>query len=256
MERKHIPESEQRLLILYALDKIGPMTSLQLLQCMVEMDLMNYITLELQVSALEADGHLTRYAHPCGNLLDVTAEGRQTLGAFVKRIPQSRRRSVDDKKAHYAELFRLEQFSPADSFPLPDGRCCIRLRLMDKRASLMDVMLFVPTSRRMTFLHQRWHSCAQQAYETILLRLTQGYDPTAPMPPAPENALQHLDTEEWLLTLSDDQEHPAITLMLPLPEEAMARHAALQWQEVSPSLAQQLMEMLEGADIPGTRQEG
>ena len=47
MERKHIPETENRLLILYTLRSLGPVTAMQLLQAMAEGDLMNYITMQL-----------------------------------------------------------------------------------------------------------------------------------------------------------------------------------------------------------------
>ena len=47
MERKHIPETENRLMILYTLRQLGPGTATQLLQAMAEGDLMNYITMQL-----------------------------------------------------------------------------------------------------------------------------------------------------------------------------------------------------------------
>ena len=56
MERKNIPEFENRLLILYALRRLGPMTDMPLLRLMVELDLMNYITLQLSLTDMEAQG--------------------------------------------------------------------------------------------------------------------------------------------------------------------------------------------------------
>ena len=41
MERRHIPETENRLIILYLLRQLGPVTAMQLLQAMAEADLMN-----------------------------------------------------------------------------------------------------------------------------------------------------------------------------------------------------------------------
>ena len=45
MQRKIIPDAENRLLILYALKTVGAMTDQQLLIVMTDTDLMNYITL-------------------------------------------------------------------------------------------------------------------------------------------------------------------------------------------------------------------
>ena len=41
MERRIVPEAELKLVILYTLRKLGPVTSMQLLQFLVEEDLMN-----------------------------------------------------------------------------------------------------------------------------------------------------------------------------------------------------------------------
>ena len=41
MERRHVPDSEQKLVILYALRQLGPVNGMQLLQFLVEKDLMN-----------------------------------------------------------------------------------------------------------------------------------------------------------------------------------------------------------------------
>ena len=51
MQRKIIPDAENRLLILYALKTVGAMTDQQLLIVMTDTDLMNYITLQLKARA-------------------------------------------------------------------------------------------------------------------------------------------------------------------------------------------------------------
>ena len=49
MERKYIPEPESKLTILYALRGLGPVTDTELLQFLVELDLMNYFTMQLNL---------------------------------------------------------------------------------------------------------------------------------------------------------------------------------------------------------------
>ena len=96
MERRHIPETENRLIILYTLRQLGPVTAMQLLQAMTEADLMNYITMQLALSDLESQGQISQHAHPLGNLIEVTGEGDYILRSFEKRIPASRRSIVDE----------------------------------------------------------------------------------------------------------------------------------------------------------------
>ena len=67
MQRKIIPDAENRLLILYALKTVGAMTDQQLLIVMTDTDLMNYITLQLTIADLESEGKLrVRATHPAG----------------------------------------------------------------------------------------------------------------------------------------------------------------------------------------------
>ncbi len=60
MQRKIIPDAENRLLILYALKTVGAMTDQQLLIVMTDTDLMNYITLQLTIADLESEGMLEK----------------------------------------------------------------------------------------------------------------------------------------------------------------------------------------------------
>ena len=87
MERKHIPETENRLVILYTLRSLGPVTAMQLLQAMAEGDLMNYITMQLALSDMESQGQISQHAHPLGNLIEVTGEGDYIRAALKSASP-------------------------------------------------------------------------------------------------------------------------------------------------------------------------
>ena len=87
MERKHIPETENRLIILYTLHRLGPVTSMQLLQAMAEADLMNYITMQLALSDMESQGQITQRAHPLGNLIGLTDEATTSCAVLKSASP-------------------------------------------------------------------------------------------------------------------------------------------------------------------------
>ena len=252
MQRKHIPETENRLVILYALRRLGPVTSMQLLQAMAESDLMNYITMQLALSDLESQGQITQRAHPLGNLIEITGEGDYILDSFEKRIPASRRASIDDNAAAWQDRFAAEQMAPAESFTLPDGRTVIHLRLLDKAATLMDLMLYLPAGKTLTLLPERWRSCVQVTYATVLSHLTSDYDPTQPMPEAAETeAVRQCGVNDWLLTLSDEPATPGIDLIMSLPDEHLARCSALQWPAAAPDIRAFVLDVLENA-LPGS----
>ncbi len=248
MERRHIPETENRLIILYTLRRLGPVTAMQLLQAMAESDLMNYITMQLALSDLESQGQITQQAHPLGNLIEVTGEGDYILDSFEKRIPASRRAVIDENAASWKERFATEQMAPAESFTLPDGRTVIHLRLLDKAATLMDLMLYLPAGKSFTLLPERWRGCVQVTYSTVLAHLTADYDPTQPMPDAADTeAVRQCGLNDWLLTLSDEPEAPGIDLIMSLPDEHLARCSALRWPMVAEEIRAFVLEVLANA---------
>ena len=248
MERRHIPETENRLIILYALHRLGPVTAMQLLQAMAEADLMNYITMQLSLSDMERQGQITQRAHPLGNLIEITGEGDYILRSFEKRIPASRRTLIDERAEGWKERFATEQMAPAESFTLPDGRTVIHLRLLDKAATLMDLMLYLPAGKTYTLLPERWRSSVQVTYSTVLAHLTADYDPSRPMPDAAlTESVRQCGLEEWLLTLTDNPASPAIDLMMSLPDEHLARCSALRWPLVCGEIRDFVLEVLENA---------
>ncbi len=248
MERRHIPETENRLIILYTLRRLGPITAMQLLQAMAESDLMNYITMQLALSEMESQGQITQRAHPLGNLIEITGEGDYILRSFEKRIPASRRALIDQHADEWKDRFLTEQMAPAESFILPDGRTVIHLRLLDSAATLMDLMLYLPAGKTLTLLPERWRSCVQVTYSTVLAHLTADYDPTLPMPDAKETeAVRQCGMDDWLLTLSDDPAAPSVDLMMSLPDEHLARCSALRWPLVNEEIRKFVLEVLETA---------
>lgn len=243
MERKYIPESENRLTILYALQRLGPATGMQLLQFLVELDLMNYFTLQLSLSDLHQQGQLTATPHPLGDLLCLTPEGEYAIESFAHHIPLSRRQLMDQQAPRWKERFRTEQLAPADSFTLQDGRVRLRLRLLEGSASLMDILITLPKDTPPTFLEKRWRSAAQAVYDAVTLRLSRDFTPnTSPLPATA--ALEQTAPQEWTLSLVDDENHPTLTLLLPLADEALARHFAARWPAECHALRERILQEL------------
>ncbi len=244
MERKHIPESENKLTILYALRRLQPATAMQLLQFLVELGLMNYFTMQLSLSDMQEQGQLATHAHPLGDLFTLTPEGEYAIEAFAHRIPVSRRQLMDAQAPRWREQFRTEQLTPADSFTLQDGRVCLRLRLLEGSASLLDILLTLPQDAPLTFLERRWRSAAQAVYDAVSLSLSQDFAPSeAPLPPTA--ALEQASPQEWLLSLMDDVERPTLTLLLPMADEALARHCARRWPDECENLRQRILQELQ-----------
>ena len=138
--------------------------------------------------------------------------------------------------------------APAESFTLPDGRSVIHLRLLDKAATLMDLLLYLPAGKTYTLLPQRWRSGVQMTYSTVLAHLTADYSPELPMPEAKATeAVRQCGLDDWLLTLTDDVNTPSVNLIMSLPDEHLARCAALRWPLVAADIRSFVLDMLDDA---------
>lgn len=231
MERRHVPDSEQKLVILYALHKLGAVTGMQLLQFLVEEDLMNYFAMQLNLCEMQEQGQISERKHPFGTLLEVTEEGLFTLESFDQRIPASKRDQIDSVCDIWRGLFITEQQTLAESFPLSDGGLCVRLRLLEGETALVDLLITLPEVTSITLLPQRWRSGAPEIYSVLSQSLGSGYSESSSAPAAlPAGiTMQQVNDREWLLSLAASQDAMQVMLMLTLPEEGLARHYASRW---------------------------
>ena len=177
MQRKIIPDAENRLLILYALKTVGAMTDQQLLIVMTDTDLMNYITLQLTIADLESEGKLRRQGDTSGGTLELTDAGRYLLNSFEMHIPVSRRGLIDSGAAQWRERFAAEQMAAVEIFDLPNGEKGLHLRIVDRRNVLLDITFALPTGKRINCLQQRWQQCMNQVYLLLLSTLGSGHTP-------------------------------------------------------------------------------
>ena len=248
MERRRIPETENKLVILYALRALGPVTGMQLSQFMTELDLMNYFTMHLSLCDMEEQGQILRRAHPLGSLLEPTQEGLFTLESFTRRIPGSRRLLIDRSTPQWRKRFRTEQMTPAQAFTAQDGRPGLRLRLLEGASVLMDASLMggdLPT----TYLEERWQQTSQLIYQQITAVLMEGFTPDAAVPQGELPSLQQASRAEWLLTLQDRAEQPGLTLLLTLPDERLARWCLGRWPQCCHALRSMIVASLNGSHV-------
>ena len=241
MQRKIIPDAENRLLILYALKTVGAMTDQQLLIVMTDTDLMNYITLQLTIADLESEGKLRRQGDTAGGTLELTDAGRYLLNSFEMHIPVSRRGLIDSGAAQWRERFAAEQMAAVEIFDLPNGEKGLHLRIVDRRNVLLDITFALPTGKRINCLQQRWQQCMNQVYLLLLSTLGSGHTTEKKLPDGC-SVLQVSDSE-WLT-------QPTITLMVSLPTEETAHECAAAFPTMSAVVRDAILALLDGAQLP------
>ncbi len=162
---------EHKLVILLALDQLGPTTALQLLRYMVENELMDYITLQLAIAELDDTALVRKVPHTLGTLYAPSAQGYETLRAFQGRIAPSRIEHIRSTAAAWGQRFRTEKQILSDWRQAPTGEYIVRLQLMEQELMLLDLSVTVATREQAGTFCARWPEAAPELYAQMMRAL-------------------------------------------------------------------------------------
>ena len=163
--------TEQKLVTLYALYRLGRVTALQLLRFMVENEMMDYIALQLSITDLEEMGFLRKIPHTLGALYAPSAKGYEALRMFNKRIPHSRASKIDGIAHEWKTIFNEEKQLLSDWEIAPSGEYLVRLRLMDGETALLDMRVSLPSRELANRFCKRWPRAAGELYAKLMRTL-------------------------------------------------------------------------------------
>ncbi|HML48562.1 MAG TPA: DUF4364 family protein [Clostridia bacterium] len=169
--------TENKLLLLYTLDRLGPVTAEQLLLFFVDHNLMDYITLQLALAELCEAELLVKHAHESGVLYRLSAEGLHTLELFRERIPFSRLQCVDEAATAWRVRFARERQVLADYEPVEEGEYAVRLRILEEDMTLMDLSLRLPERERAIHFCNAWTEKAGALYAHLMRELDAQEEP-------------------------------------------------------------------------------
>lgn len=246
------PETEYKLVILSVLERLGGITPIQLLQFLVEQDLMGYFPMQLHLSEMIEQGQVIEQPHPLDSLLLLSESGRAILQNLSGRLPAGTAAKLNQDMTAWKLRVKAEQQTIADTFDLSEHRQGIRLRLLEGGNALIDLLMLLPQAEYLSFLQRRWSASAQSIYALISEQLGMAFDPQASPAELPPQTDLHVVGSEWLLsmeTAKEDAPEPTFTLMMTLPDEALARHFAARWPQVQQELRRSIIEILRQVDV-------
>lgn len=247
MISRKTPDLENKLLILFAVDELGPLTSLQLLQFLAEYGLMDYITMQLALGDMLAAGYISSIPHALGTLYTLSREGRESLSLFLHRLPHSTQTLIRGAVPEWKPRFARETQMLADFHRRGDGTYDLRLRLMEKDAQLLDMTIVIPTRDLADRLSRRWPQAAAEFYGFLMKELGDTFSPDRLSPESmPEGAfIDRKCAQGCILHLNHDKPaDPAIILALALPTESMSLFFAWCWEEKADGICAFLMAKL------------
>lgn len=164
-------DAENKLLLLYAVDRLGPLTAQQLLVFMVEHDVMDYVSIQLGLASLVDAKFLSKRAHALGILYSPTEKGNESLTMFDKKIPISRRAHIDEQVAIWRARFKQERQSLSGFSRAPGGEYIVHLQLLERDANLFDLRINAPTSKIAQRFCDAWIGEASGIYAYIMNKL-------------------------------------------------------------------------------------
>lgn len=168
---KRTPESKQRLLLLLALDHLGRVSDMQLLQFLFENDLMNYFDMMFTLADLCDQGLTVRSERLGQSYYELTDAGRETLDMFGNRLPASLREQMDSLTPQWRKRIQIEQEYQSDYHQTKRGEYELHLRVIEQDMEMLHLTLSLPSEEIAKTMKENWPEQAQALYANLFAAL-------------------------------------------------------------------------------------
>ncbi len=172
MERQTIPPTENKLMLLFVIRRMGAMDDQSLERFLLENGLMSYMDARLCLADLQEAGLLQPLEDETPKVYLITPAGMQTLEMFERNLPYSRRMEAERLCTIWRAKLRRERQVLAQYEP-EIGGCAVRLYFVEEGIRLADVTLQVADVPAAKELCARWEENPAQLYTAILKALGQ-----------------------------------------------------------------------------------
>ena len=166
------PITLYKLIVLYMLDRVNfPLTKAQVGDFILEKEYTTFLTLQQAISEL-TDADMVR-AKSIRNRthLEITEEGRQTLGFFENRISSQIREEIDKYfKANEYEL-KNEVSVLSNYYKSTTGEYEANMIIREKNINLVNLTMSVPTEELAASICDKWETANQDVYNLLVEKL-------------------------------------------------------------------------------------
>lgn len=172
MQRPKPNLTENKLLMLYSLDKLGGVTNDQAIRFFLENELMDYIDIQLSLAELTDGNLLQATQEPLGRTYALTGFGRDAIGFFAYLVPISRRSAVDELAPRWREVFMRETQVFASYDKALNGDIMVRLAARDRGVLVFEMNISVASHDEAELLCRRWRRDSAKVYAQVIRTLT------------------------------------------------------------------------------------
>lgn len=166
------PLTLYKLIVLYMLDRVNfPLTKAQVMDYILEKEYTNFLTLQQAISELLDADMLKAKSIRNRTHLEITDEGKETLDFFSNRISTQIKDDIDRYfKENQFEL-KNEVSVISNYYKATSGEYEANLKIHEKKITLVEITLSVPTEDMASSICDKWESSCQEIYSTLVEKL-------------------------------------------------------------------------------------
>lgn len=166
------PLTLYKLIVLYMLDRVNfPLTKAQVMDYILEKEYTNFLTLQQAISELIDADMLKAKSIRNRTHLDITEEGRETLGFFSNRISTQIKDDIDKYfKENQFEL-KNEVSVLSNYYKATTGEYEANLIIKEKKINLINITMSVPTEELAASICDKWETANQDVYNALIEKL-------------------------------------------------------------------------------------
>ncbi|MDF2472454.1 MAG: hypothetical protein K0R21_236 [Anaerocolumna sp.] len=161
-----------KLIILFLLDKVDfPLTNAQISNFILEKDYTNYFNMQQSIAELIEAEFVTIETIRNSSYYRITESGRETLSFFDSMISSPIQEDIIKYLKENQYSLRDEVSTLSEYFEAKKGEYTVRLRVIEKEDSIIDLSLSVPTKEDALKICNNWRSNSQNVYASVLTNL-------------------------------------------------------------------------------------
>jgi DNA-binding PadR family transcriptional regulator len=161
-----------KLIILFLLDKVDfPLTNAQISNFILEKDYTNYFSIQQSLSELIEADFVTIETIRNSSYYRITESGRETLSFFDSMISSAIQEDILKYLKENQFSLRDEVSTLSEYYAAKKGEYTVRLRVIEKEDSIIDLSLSVPTEEDAIKICANWRINSQNVYASVLTNL-------------------------------------------------------------------------------------
>ncbi|MCX7884780.1 MAG: DUF4364 family protein [Caloramator sp.] len=160
--------AENKLLILYILSNINmPISNSDITHIILENNLINYFALQQYLSELIESDFILDQKEDKRHSLSITSKGKKTLDLFINRIPDKKRKIIDEYIKHHINEIKNEVESVAEYLPYLNDKFLVNLKLKEEDKLLIELKITVDSNSEANNICKKWKNNSSELYQKI-----------------------------------------------------------------------------------------